>query len=148
MVTGIFKELFNRKANGYEIRPFSRGEKFPLEVDQCYSDYELVIFLSLSCSACIDFIPEIDEIARNDAFHISLLISGTVKDVAVLKEQLKFECYVTSITEKEKIDKYRVPAAPYVYLLDKDKSIVTSGEADCVEEVKELLSGIGIICVD
>ncbi|WP_088832136.1 hypothetical protein [Paenibacillus tyrfis] len=143
MVTGMFQELFNKKLSGVEIKPYIKGEEFPYE--HTSSQYQLIIFLSLGCSACIDFLPEVNELTDDDLYSLTIFIAGTNEEINALKEQLVFNCKVISISEGEKIERYKVPTTPYLYLLDKNMLVINSGKADSASDVRIFLKESNLI---
>lgn len=132
----VLREMFanNKKKIANAI---SVGEKYPIQIKDPKT-INILCFVMLSCSHCVDLLPELSYFNTNYNQNFKLFVISQEEEVAQIKEQLEFRFPVLHIDDHS-IDDYFIVATPFLYLIDQNNIVVRAIQ---FTKINELISEI------
>jgi peroxiredoxin len=113
-----------------------------VSLDDYRAERVLLVFTSTSCQYCTALYPELQQFALshgNDDLAVALLSFGSATENRSIKQEQHLAIDILTAGQ-EPFNAYRVPATPFLVLLDANRRVVKSGVANNAEQIESFVS--------
>jgi methylamine dehydrogenase accessory protein MauD len=107
----------------------------------------IVVFLSVTCSACIDLIPGLNEVARDYAGEINFLTlcEGTEAGCAQFRREYGLDVQTLADKDGHIAESFEVPVEPFAYLVDEQGVVLLRGIVNTRQHIESLIREEGTL---
>jgi len=129
-VGSIAPELSVSDINGSENNLYHLLEK----------DYNLLLFFSPDCAACLNFLPEIDKFSKEfEAVNIIVISKGDPKQINEVFSNFSTEVQFI-LWDENLAGAFEVIGTPFIYLISNEKEVLVAGLSTSMKDIKQLVS--------
>lgn len=87
----------------------------------------VLAFISLSCAYCIDLLPHLETISRNDRYRFTLLSTGDDEDHREMVAYFGWNFPIVRIRADQMDARFQVRTMPFMMLADREGRVLAKG---------------------
>lgn len=122
------------------VNPLLKGAIFPYRIlnrENSFEENYFVFFLSLSCTICIDLLPEMGDVAELTKNPFLLVTDGEIEENNEIINYYNFTFDIISFADDFR--KFNIPSTPFVYYVSKDNVVIDHLDFNSFPDVKNFI---------